>query len=181
VLSAEQARETSENAAARAAADAAAAYSRLEGSLVRAETEIDTLEAQTLADLANVRQHQHHGDAFQYYNAAVSAGVVPSITGAALTGLRRAERRITEICRLSQTLFLAIETKGEVPVSSVPKPPKSVSGNMTAEAPEVGAALRNAEATADLFEECAAALWAQADTLGLDPSAAVARAVETRQ
>ena len=181
VFSAEQARETSENAAARAAADAAAAYSRLEGSLVRAETEIDTLEAQTLADLANVRQHQHHGDAFQYYNAAVSAGVVPSIAGAALTGVRRAEHRIAEICRLSQTLFDAIEKQGEVPISSAPKPPAPVSEKMNPEAPEVGAALRDAEATADLFEEVAAALWAQAEGLGLDPSGAVARAVEARQ
>jgi hypothetical protein len=38
----------------------------------------------------------------------------------------------------------------------------------------VGQALRDAEATADVFEEVAAALWAQAESLGIDPAAAVA-------
>jgi hypothetical protein len=37
----------------------------------------------------------------------------------------------------------------------------------------VGQALRDAEATADVFEEVAAALWAQAESVGIDPAAAI--------
>ena len=47
-------------------------------------------------------------------------------------------------------------------------------GGARADSPEVGQApLRDAEATADVFEEVAAALWAQAESVGIDPAAAI--------
>jgi hypothetical protein len=176
VSSAEAAREGAESAAARAAADAAAAYSQLEGSLMRAETEIEAMEQQTLQDLRDVSSHRHHGSSLQYYNAAVSAGVVPgvSVKGAALAGVRRAEARVAEICRLSETLADAVAKAGATPAAAAPTPPPRASEGLDADSPSVGQALRDAEATADVFEEVAAALWAQAESLGIDPAAAVA-------
>jgi len=173
VSSAEAAREGAESAAARAAADAAVAYSRLEGSLSRAEEEIEAMELQTLADLRDVSSHRHHGSSLQYYNAAVSAGVVPSVKGAALAGVVRAETRTAEICRLSQTLARALADAGETPAAPAPTPPPRASEGLDADSPEVGQALRDAEATADVFEEVAAALWAQAESVGIDPAAAI--------
>ena len=173
VSSAEAAREGAESAAARAAADAAAAYSKLEGSLSRAEHEIEAMELQTLQDLRDVSSHRHHGSSLQYYNAAVSAGVVPSVKGAALAGVVRAETRTAEICRLSQTLARALADAGETPAAPAPTPPPRASEGLDADSPEVGQALRDAEATADVFEEVAAALWAQAESVGIDPAAAI--------
>ena len=133
------------------------------------------MEQQTLEDLRNVSAHSHHGSSLQYYNAAVSAGVVPSVKGAALEGVRRAERRIAEICRLSQTIEQSIKAVREVPVATAPTAPPTVSDKLTPDDPSVGSALRDAEATADILEEIAAALWAQAEAIGIDPSATVAR------
>ena len=173
--SAEAAREGAESAAARAAADAAAAYSQLEGSLSRAEREIEAMETQTLQDLRDVSSHRHHGSSLQYYNAAVSAGVVPSVKGAALAGARRAEARVAEICRLSETLARALVAAGETPAVAPPAPPPRLSEGLDADSPEVGQVLRDAEAVADVFEEAAAALWAQAEAVGIDPAAAAER------
>ena len=138
VSSAEAAREGAESAAARAAADAAAAYSKLEGSLSRAENEIEAMELQTLQDLRDVSSHRHHGSSLQYYNAAVSAGVVPSVKGAALAGVVRAETRTAEICRLSQTLARALADAGETPAAPAPTPPPRASGGARRRQPRGG-------------------------------------------
>jgi hypothetical protein len=85
----------------------------------------------------------------------------------------RAETRTAEICRLSQTLARALADAGETPAAPAPTPPPRASEGLDADSPEVGQALRDAEATADVFEEVAAALWAQAESVGIDPAAAI--------
>ena len=131
------------------------------------------MELQTLQDLRDVSSHRHHGSSLQYYNAAVSAGVVPSVKGAALAGVVRAETRTAEICRLSQTLARALADAARRRRRRRRRPPPRASEGLDADSPEVGQALRDAEATADVFEEVAAALWAQAESVGIDPAAAI--------